>query len=58
MKKIITAVTIVIALAALMFSEYRFIMHNIQPYYADGYVYIDFLGHVDAYYNEPLFSEE
>jgi hypothetical protein len=34
---ILTAVVIV----ALLYGEYHWIINNMQPYYADGYVYID-----------------
>lgn len=49
MKKFIAIALLIIA---LMFGEYHYIMHNIQPYYADGYVYIDFMGQTNTYYFE------
>ena len=56
MKKIIIVLFI---LAILMFAEYRFIMTNLEPYYAeDGFLYIEFMGQVDTYYAEPLFMED
>lgn len=30
-------------IVALMYGEYHWIMRNIQPYYADGYVYVDIM---------------
>ena len=52
MKKLIVILTVVAMLAGLMFTEYRYVMCNLQPYYADGYVYIDFMGQTDTYYFE------
>ena len=53
MKKFVAALVIVAVLAGLMFAEYRYIMHNLQPYYAeDGFLHIDFMGQVDTYYVE------
>ena len=50
---------ILIAIAALMFAEYRYIMINMQPYYAeDGYLCIEIFGQVDSYYAEPIFVTE
>ena len=50
---------ILIAIVALMFIEYRFIMINIKPYYAeDGFICLDFFGQTDAYYAEPIFVVE
>lgn len=50
MKKIIIAILV---LAALMFTEYKFIMYNLHPYKgANGTVYIEFMGNVDEYYAE------
>lgn len=58
MKKFIIPVTIIIALAALMFGEYRYIMCNLHPYYAeDGFLCIEFMGQTDSYYAEPIFGE-
>ncbi|MBQ3017400.1 MAG: hypothetical protein IJD89_00490 [Clostridia bacterium] len=55
-KKFIIAL---IAILILMFAEYRYIMTNLCPYYAeDGYLYIEVLGQVDTYYAEPLFVTE
>lgn len=49
--------TIVAVVAALMFAEYRFIMVNLHPYYAeDGYLCIEFMGQTDSYYAEPIFD--
>lgn len=56
MKKI---AAIIIILATLMFAEYRFIMTNIKPYYAeDGFLCIEIFGQTDAYYAEPIFVTE
>lgn len=55
MKKLTIALAIVLAILALMYGEYRYIMRNLQPYYADGYVYIDFMGQTDTYYDEHIF---
>lgn len=42
-------------IAALMFAEYRFIMHNIRPYLGDGgTVYLEMFGHTDTYYAESI----
>lgn len=50
---------ILIAIVALMFAEYRFIMTNIKPYYAeDGFLCIEFFGQTDSYYAEPIFVTE
>lgn len=50
MKKFI-AITLLIV--ALMFGEYRYIMHNQTPYYGpDGFMHIEMFGHVDKYYVE------
>lgn len=55
MKKLI----ILVAILALMFVEYRYIMVNLHPYYAeDGFLCIEFMGQVDSYYAEPIFVEE
>lgn len=58
MKKLTIALAIVLTLVALMYGEYRYIMCNLQPYYADGYVYIDFMGQTDTYYAEQIFVTE
>ena len=50
---------IVLAILVLMFAEYRFIMTNLKPYYADdGYLCIEFMGQTDSYYAEPIFEIE
>lgn len=52
------ALFIILAILVLMFAEYRYIMVNLKPYYADdGYLCIEFMGQTDAYYAEPIFSE-
>lgn len=59
MKKLVAALVVVVALAGLMFAEYRYIMCNLQPYYAeDGFLYIEFMGQADTYYAEPIFATE
>lgn len=59
MKKLATIVAALTILAAVMFAEYRYIMVNLKPYYADdGYLCIEFMGQTDAYYAEPIFVEE
>lgn len=59
MKKLIIAATILLAVVMLMFAEYRYIMLNLKPYYAeDGFLCIEFMGQTDSYYAEPIFVEE
>lgn len=59
MKRMATIVAALVILAAFMFAEYRYIMRNIRPYYADdGYLCIEFMGQTDSYYAEPIFVEE
>ena len=59
MKRVATIVAALVILAALMFAEYRYIMVNLKPYYADdGYLCIEFMGQTDSYYAEPIFVEE
>ena len=59
MKRLAKAVVVIAALAVLMFAEYRFIMLNLCPYFAeDGFLCIEFMGQTDAYYAEPIFVEE
>lgn len=59
MKKLGIIITIVLSLAVLMFAEYRYIMVNLKPYYAeDGFLCIEFMGQTDSYYAEPIFVEE
>lgn len=54
-KRIISIVAVALALAAIMFGEYRFIMHNIVPYqYSDNCIRIEFFGIVDEYYCEDM----
>lgn len=48
MKKLIFAL---LAIAVLMYAEYRFIMLNLSPSKGnDGTVYIEIFGQVDEYY--------
>lgn len=59
MRMTVAIISFIIALAMLMFAEYRYIMCNLSPYYAeDGYLYIEFMGQVDTYYAEPIFVAE
>ena len=59
MKKLTIIIAVVLSLVTLMLTEYRFIMCNLEPYYAeDGFLYIEFMGHADTYYAEPIFIEE
>ena len=59
MRKLVAIATTFIILAVLAFAEYRFIMCNLHPSYADdGYLHIEFMGQVDTYYAEPLFVAE
>lgn len=59
MKRVAAIAAALIVLAGLMFAEYRFIMTNIKPYYADdGYLCIEFMGQTDSYYAEPIFVVE
>lgn len=54
-KKIITIALCAVALFALMFAEYRFIMCNQRPYRGEnGTVYIEMFGHMDEYYADPI----
>ena len=59
MKKLAKILIISMAILALMYAEYRYIMVNLKPYYAeDGYLCIEFMGQADSYYAEPIFVEE
>lgn len=51
MKKL---VIILLAIAVLMYAEYRYIMVNLSPSNGnDGTVYIEIFGQVDEYYVNP-----
>lgn len=56
MKKKITKIIIGISIIlSLMFAEYRFIMHNINPYFGENNaVYLEIFGQVDEYYAENI----
>lgn len=55
MKKLAIVLATILALAALMYGEYRYIMCNQCPYYGeDGTLYIEIFGQVDSYYAEPV----
>lgn len=44
------ALVILISILALMFAEYRIIMVNLHPYFAEDHTLcIEFMGQVDAY---------
>ena len=59
MKRLATIVAALTILAAVMFAEYRYIMVNLKPYYAeDGFICIEIFGQTDAYYAEPIFVTE
>lgn len=59
MKRVAIIVAIIMGLITLMFAEYRYIMCNLKPYYADdGYLCIEFMGQTDSYYAEPIFVVE
>ena len=59
MKRVATIVAALTILVVLMFAEYRYIMLNIKPYYAeDGFLCIEFMGQTDSYYAEPFFVKE
>ena len=61
MNRIAKAIIIFVAVFALMFCEYRWIMMNIKPYRGfGGTVYLDVFGRVDEYYadtSDVLFAE-
>lgn len=47
-------IIILLAVAVLMFAEYRYIILNLSPSIGDnGTVYIEIFGNVDEYYAEP-----
>lgn len=53
-KKFVIAFAVVLAILALMFAEYRYIMCNLAPYRGEnGTVYIEIFGQVDTYYADP-----
>ena len=50
-------IIIILAIAMLMFAEYRFIMLNLCPYRGEnGTVYIEIFNQVDEYYADPMFE--
>ena len=58
-KKLLKAAFALMCITALMFAEYRYIMVNLKPYYAeDGFLCIEFMGQTDSYYAEPIFVTE
>lgn len=53
-KKIVAIIAIIMAVCALMYVEYRYIMTNQCPYLDDnGTVYIEVFGQVDCYNTTP-----
>lgn len=59
MKKLYIAFCIITFLFTMMYAEYRYIMVNLKPYYAeDGFLCIEVFGQTDTYYAEPIFVEE
>ena len=51
--KIIKIISGIIIILFLMFTEYRFIMHNINPYIGENNtVYLEIFEQVDEYYAE------
>ena len=59
MKKLFKIILAVLAICALMFGEYRFIMLNIKPYIGHtdsngGAVYLEIFDQVDEYYAESI----
>ena len=54
MRRLATVVAALMIILVLMYAEYRYIMVNLYPYYAeDGFICIEFMGQVDSYYAEP-----
>lgn len=52
-KKIVKIIAVILIAFSLMFAEYRFIMHNIRPYFGENNtVYLEIFGQVDTYYAE------
>ncbi len=59
MKKLVAVLTVIAMLATLMFAEYRYIMYNLRPCYAEnGFIYIEFMGQTDIYCAELIFVQE
>lgn len=54
MKRLLTFAAAIALLFALMFAEYRVIMHNIQPYVQGNTVYLEIFGYQDTYYAEDI----
>lgn len=54
MKRILAVTAAIVLLFALMFAEYRVIMHNIRPYVQGNTVYLEIFGHQDTYYAEDI----
>ena len=57
-KKFAVVLFAIVAFFALIWGEWRYIMTNLHPYYAeDGFLCIEFMGHTDSYYAESIFGE-
>lgn len=57
MKKIVIALSTIVALAILIFAEYRYIMCNQIPSWGDdGFLHIEFMGQVNTYYIEGEYN--
>ncbi len=53
--KIIKIISGILILIALMFAEYRFIMHNIHPYIGENNtVYLEIFEQTDEYHAENM----
>lgn len=53
--KVIGIIFGVLFIATLMFAEYRFIMHNIRPYFGErNTVYLEVFGQIDEYFAESI----
>ena len=54
-RKLTVIIAAMLAVAALMYAEYRYIMCNQKPYRGDnGTVYIEIFCNVDEYYADPV----
>ena len=53
MNKLLAIILAAVMLFGVMFAEYRYIMHHIEPYRGErGTVYLEVFGQVDEYYAE------
>lgn len=54
-KRIIFVIVGILLIIFLAYAEYRYIMHNIRPYYGENNtVYLEIFGQIDEYYAEPI----